>query len=137
MSPGGLSQLKQTACGLLSQAFFLRLNTDMHYMALHVLLQLCEDKQEVIAQPSPPPYRTAEMPIQRLKGKRRYKFPQAITWTRFRLILQGEQYQSQLCGKLVPMQSTEVRLLSPPAIRAQTSAQQRFVLAVASTGGEI
>lgn len=76
------------------------------------------------------------MPIQRLKGKRRYKVPEATTWTGFRLILQGEQYQSQLCGKLVPMQSTDVRLLSPPVFRAQTSAQQRFVLAAASTGGE-
>lgn len=109
----------------------------MHYLALHVLLQLCEDKQEVIAQPGLPLHRTAEMPIQGLKSKRWYKVPEAITWTGFRLILQGEQYQSQLCGKLVPMQTTDGRLLSPPAIRAQTSAQQRFVLAAASTGGEI
>lgn len=32
----------------------------MHYMSLHVLLQLGEDKQEVIAQPSLPLDGTAE-----------------------------------------------------------------------------
>lgn len=53
---------------------------------------------------------------------------------------QGEQYQRQLGGELVPMQrereSTDGRLLPPPVIRAQKSAPQRLVLAVASTSDE-
>lgn len=66
----------------------------MHYMALRVLLQLCKEKQEVIAQLRLPLDGTAEMPIQSIKSKRWYKVPEAITWTGFRLILQGEQYQT-------------------------------------------
>lgn len=65
-------------------------------MALNVLLQLCEDKQEIIAQPSLLLDGTAEMPIQRLKGKRWNTVPEAITWMGSRLILQAEQYQTAL-----------------------------------------
>lgn len=53
--------------------------------------------------------------FQRLKGKRWYKVPEAITWTGFSLILQGEQYQTQLCGKVVPMQREHRR---PPSFAA-------------------
>lgn len=53
--------------------------------------------------------------FQRLKGKRWYKVPEAITWTGFSLILQGEQYQRQLCGKVVPMRMEHRR---PPAFPA-------------------